>query len=56
MLDWFTDGAASLAEVFATTDPAMPALTWSTEQSVGFWLRMQTIEVAVHALLLRTVS
>jgi len=48
MLDWFADSAATLAEAFATTEPAAPALTWSTEQSVGFWLRMQTIEVAVH--------
>jgi uncharacterized protein (TIGR03083 family) len=48
LLDWFTDGADTLAGLFATTDPATPVTTWSAEQSVGFWLRMQTIEAAVH--------
>lgn len=48
MLGWFSDGADTLAGLFATTDPATPVATWSAEQSVAFWLRMQTIEAAVH--------
>ncbi|MFI6638991.1 maleylpyruvate isomerase family mycothiol-dependent enzyme [Streptomyces sp. NPDC050504] len=48
LLDWFTDGAAALAELFAARDPAERVWSWSSEQSVGFWLRMQTIEAAVH--------
>ncbi|MEI5102705.1 maleylpyruvate isomerase N-terminal domain-containing protein [Streptomyces sp. PmtG] len=46
--DWFTDGATTLADLFATRDPAEPVWTWSSEQRVGFWQRMQTIEAAVH--------
>ena len=48
MLDWFAEGADILTGLFATTDPAVEVLTWSAEQSVGFWLRMQTIEAATH--------
>jgi uncharacterized protein (TIGR03083 family) len=48
MLDWFTDGAQRLADLFESTDPSTPVGTWSAEQSVGFWVRMQTIEAAVH--------
>ena len=48
LVDWFAEGAAGLAELFETTDPAVTVWTWSAEQSVGFWLRMQTIEAAVH--------
>ncbi|GAB2581799.1 hypothetical protein GCM10027168_13150 [Streptomyces capparidis] len=29
-------------------DPAEPVWTWSRERTVGFRLRMQTIEAAVH--------
>lgn len=48
MVDWFADGASTLAELFAGHDPAEPAWTWSPDQSVGFWRRMQCIEAAVH--------
>jgi uncharacterized protein (TIGR03083 family) len=48
MLDWFAAGADTLAELFATTDPTTRVSTWSAEQSVAFWLRMQTIEAAIH--------
>ncbi|NRQ39243.1 maleylpyruvate isomerase family mycothiol-dependent enzyme [Nonomuraea sp. NN258] len=46
--DWFAQGAAELESLFAAHDPGDPAWTWSREQNVGFWLRMQTIEAAVH--------
>ncbi len=45
---WFADGAAELAARFRSGDPAEPVWTWAPEQTVGFWLRMQTIEAAVH--------
>lgn len=48
LCDWFAEGAAELAEVFAGRAADEPAWTWSAEQSVGFWLRMQTIEAAGH--------
>jgi uncharacterized protein (TIGR03083 family) len=48
LLDWFTDGADTLTEIFATTDASIRVSTWSAEQSVGFWLRMQMIEAAIH--------
>ncbi|MFC0541580.1 maleylpyruvate isomerase family mycothiol-dependent enzyme [Kutzneria chonburiensis] len=48
LIDWFVDGAARLAELFDSRDPAEPVWTWSQDQTVGFWARMQTIEAAVH--------
>ncbi|WP_371649472.1 MULTISPECIES: maleylpyruvate isomerase family mycothiol-dependent enzyme [unclassified Streptomyces] len=48
LIDWFGEGAAALGELLATRDAAEPVWTWSREQSVGFWQRMQTIEAAVH--------
>ncbi|MDR3032509.1 MAG: maleylpyruvate isomerase family mycothiol-dependent enzyme [Kitasatospora sp.] len=48
LVDWFQAGAAELAELFRTTDPGEPVWTWSADQSVGFWQRMQAIEAAVH--------
>lgn len=48
LIDWFADGAAALAELLAARDPAERVWSWSSEQSVGFWLRMQAIEAAVH--------
>ncbi|MEV0202578.1 maleylpyruvate isomerase family mycothiol-dependent enzyme [Nonomuraea sp. NPDC050691] len=46
--DWFAEGAALLEEQFRTNDPGTPVWTWSEEQTVGFWTRMQAIEAAVH--------
>jgi uncharacterized protein (TIGR03083 family) len=48
LIDWFADGAETLAELFGRRDPDEPVWTWSREQTVGFWARMQTIEAAVH--------
>lgn len=48
LVDWFAVGAARLEGLFAERDPADRVWTWSVEQTVGFWLRMQTIEAAVH--------
>ncbi|MFI6320553.1 maleylpyruvate isomerase family mycothiol-dependent enzyme [Nonomuraea sp. NPDC050556] len=48
LVDYCVEGAATLTSVFATTDPSEKVWTWSPEQTVGFWLRMQTIEAAIH--------
>lgn len=48
LIRWFTTGAADLATVFDEHDPTATAWTWSREQTVGFWLRTQTIELSLH--------
>lgn len=48
LLDWFKAGASELAEQFRAADPGEQVWTWSADQSVGFWQRMQAIEAAVH--------
>lgn len=48
LLDWFHEGAARLAALLERTDPSEQVWTWSREQTVGFWLRVQVIEAAVH--------
>jgi uncharacterized protein (TIGR03083 family) len=48
LLDWFGAGAAQLAACFRATEPGGQVWTWSPDQSVGFWQRMQAIEAAVH--------
>lgn len=48
LVDWFHEGASHLASLFAEREPAERVWSWSDEQSVGFWQRMQTIEAAVH--------
>jgi uncharacterized protein (TIGR03083 family) len=48
LVDWYADGADALGSLFRERDPGEPVWTWSREQSVGFWLRMQAIEAAIH--------
>lgn len=48
VLAWFERGAAELERVFRETDADEPVWTWSPDRRVGFWLRTQAIEVAVH--------
>ncbi|OPC79070.1 hypothetical protein B4N89_33780 [Embleya scabrispora] len=48
LVDWFADGASALVAAFADTPGETAVWTWSEEQTVDFWLRMQTIEAAVH--------
>lgn len=48
LLDWFTGGAATLVALFGERRADETVWTWSSEQTVGFWLRMQAIEAAVH--------
>jgi uncharacterized protein (TIGR03083 family) len=46
--DWFAAGASALEGEFRSAAPGQPVWTWSAEQTVGFWQRMQSIEAAVH--------
>ncbi|QKV96696.1 maleylpyruvate isomerase family mycothiol-dependent enzyme [Streptomyces sp. NA02950] len=48
LVDWFADGAAALDALFRSVDPDERVWTWSTERSAGFWLRIQSIEAALH--------
>lgn len=48
LLDWFGDAAAALEAGFRECPADETVWTWSREQTAGFWLRMQTIEAAVH--------
>jgi uncharacterized protein (TIGR03083 family) len=48
LLDWFHAGATELHGLFLAADPNEQVWTWSADQSVGFWQRMQAIEAAVH--------
>ncbi|WP_353942818.1 maleylpyruvate isomerase family mycothiol-dependent enzyme [Streptomyces sp. HUAS MG91] len=57
LLDWFRDGADQLEKVFTARDPGEPAWSWAVGmprtggfggRTVGFWLRLQAIEAAVH--------
>ncbi|MFJ7587864.1 maleylpyruvate isomerase family mycothiol-dependent enzyme [Streptomyces sp. NPDC097617] len=48
LTDWFAQGARELAELLSELGPDTAVWTWSAEQTSGFWLRMQLIELAVH--------
>lgn len=48
LADWFAEGATALAGTFRSTDPKTTVWTWGDVHGVSFWLRMQTIEAAVH--------
>ncbi|MEU9161967.1 maleylpyruvate isomerase family mycothiol-dependent enzyme [Streptomyces sp. NPDC048424] len=48
LTEWFAQGARELAELLRELGPDTPVWTWSAEQTSGFWLRMQLIELAVH--------
>ncbi|MFG2990393.1 maleylpyruvate isomerase family mycothiol-dependent enzyme [Streptomyces sp. NPDC048257] len=48
LTDWFAQGARELTELFRELGPDTTVWTWSAEQTTGFWLRMQLIELAVH--------
>jgi len=48
LVDWFAAGAADLEAAFREADPTEEVWTWWYDRTVGFWIRMQTIEAAVH--------
>ncbi|MBB5938332.1 maleylpyruvate isomerase family mycothiol-dependent enzyme [Streptomyces zagrosensis] len=48
MVDHYADGAARLERLFREVHVSEPVWTWSDDRTVGFWLRIQAIEAAVH--------
>jgi uncharacterized protein (TIGR03083 family) len=49
LIEWFSDAACVLESLFRSSGASEPVWTWwSQEQTIGFWLQMQTIEAAVH--------
>ncbi|MER6314151.1 maleylpyruvate isomerase family mycothiol-dependent enzyme [Streptomyces sp. NPDC001581] len=48
LTEWFAQGARELAELLRELGPDTPVWTWSADQTSGFWLRLQLIELAVH--------
>lgn len=48
VLAWFDRGASELEHVFREADVDEPVWTWSSDKRVGFLLRTQAIEAAVH--------
>jgi uncharacterized protein (TIGR03083 family) len=45
---WFAEGAEQLTEALAAADPAAPCWSFTADRTVGFWLRRQALETAVH--------
>ena len=50
LLATYDESSAALVDALAAADPAAPAWTWSTEQTVGFILRRQAHEALIHRL------
>ncbi|WP_431895455.1 maleylpyruvate isomerase family mycothiol-dependent enzyme [Nonomuraea sp. bgisy101] len=48
LIEWFGSGAFALESAFRKTGQDERVWTWSRDRTTGFWLRMQTIEAAVH--------
>ena len=48
LADWFAEGAAALYDAFRADAPNTPVWTWTADQTVGFWIRMQATEAALH--------
>lgn len=48
LADWFARGAAALEGLLRESSDADPVWSWSAERTAGFWLRVQTVEAAVH--------
>jgi uncharacterized protein (TIGR03083 family) len=44
----FREGAAELVKCFHSADPATPCWTWASQKDVGFVIRHQAQEAAVH--------
>lgn len=50
LFDWSAAAARELAAVLRESGPDVPVWTWSADgdHTSGFWIRMQTVEQAVH--------
>jgi uncharacterized protein (TIGR03083 family) len=47
-VDWFAEGAASLADALAAARPGEEVWTWTPDRNVAFWARRMAHEVSVH--------
>ncbi|MFB7784837.1 maleylpyruvate isomerase family mycothiol-dependent enzyme [Streptomyces vinaceus] len=56
LFDWSAAAARELADALRDLGPDLPVWSWSTQQTSGFWSRMQTIEQAVHRWDAETVT
>ena len=48
LIEAFRRGARRLVEILAAADPTTPVWTWSSQHDVGFVIRHQVQECAVH--------
>jgi uncharacterized protein (TIGR03083 family) len=48
LLDWFRSATDAMMASFQDAHPEDPAWSWSPNQTVGFWIRRMSHEVAVH--------
>ncbi|MFF4006965.1 maleylpyruvate isomerase family mycothiol-dependent enzyme [Streptomyces sp. NPDC001717] len=48
LFDWSAAASRQLADALRELGPDVPVWSWSAERTSGFWLRVQTIEQAVH--------
>jgi uncharacterized protein (TIGR03083 family) len=48
LADWFAEGADELTGALRAADPAAPCWSFTADRTVGFWLRRQALETAVH--------
>lgn len=46
--EWFGLATAELVDAMKTADPADSAWSWSTDETVGFWVRRMCHETVVH--------
>ncbi|WP_455383139.1 maleylpyruvate isomerase family mycothiol-dependent enzyme [Salinispira pacifica] len=48
LLEWFRQGAARLSEALESADPEDRVWSFTSDQTVGFWLRRMAHETATH--------
>jgi hypothetical protein len=48
LVDWVVSGLDHLVERFAASDPETPCRRWRDHTTIGWWLRRQAHETAVH--------
>jgi uncharacterized protein (TIGR03083 family) len=49
-LEWFRAEATRLSAALAAADPSGPAITFSHDRTVGFWIRRMAHETLVHRI------
>ncbi|MYW02729.1 maleylpyruvate isomerase family mycothiol-dependent enzyme [Streptomyces sp. SID3343] len=48
LIDWFARGASALAALFESVDTTEAVWTYGQDRTIGFWVRVQSIEAAIH--------